>query len=148
MQNRKTRSFAALTPFAIALMGASCKGGSITGPQRCLGQVTMTVTAGTTPQFSWTPACPVGMLFVFGPGGIVWVIGGAVRGDPCLPFGAVVDDVIAPSVVYGMLPPKAVQCVSPQPLQPGNLYTVQVSAEDPDPLQEGQINVGSRSFTP
>ena len=81
-------------------------------PAACTGNVTVTVTSGTTPTFSWTPACSVVALIVEEAANDQWNV--LANGDPG--FG--------PSVVYGAKPPGSTQVGAVTPLRAGTSYTV------------------------
>jgi len=81
-------------------------------PAACTGNVTVTVSAGLTPTFSWTPECSVVALIVEQGADDQWnVIAGADPG-----FG--------PSVVYGARPTGSAQVGAMTPLRAGVNYTV------------------------
>ena len=81
-------------------------------PAACTGAVTVTVTAGLTPTFSWTPACSVVALIVEEGANDQWNV--IASADPG--FG--------PSVVYGAKPVGAAQVGALTPLRAGVNYTV------------------------
>ncbi len=101
-------------------------------PAACTGDVTVTVSSGTTPEFSWTPECSIVALIVEEEGADQWAI--FANGDPG--FG--------PSVLYGTKPAGSNQTIPPKPLQPGVLYTVTLFRA---PLANPVVNA-LRSFTP
>ncbi len=97
---------------------ASCSGDSVTDPTMplaaCTSNVSISVGTGTTPTFTWSPACTVLALIVEGSdGGDAWFIWGNSQG-------------IAPGVRYASVPSGAVQDDSPETLQAGRLYDVSV----------------------
>ena len=81
-------------------------------PAACTGNVTVTVTTGTTPTFSWTPACSIVALIVEEGANDQWNV--LANGDPG--FG--------PSVVYGTKPAGSTQVGLLTPLRAGVNYTV------------------------
>jgi hypothetical protein len=81
-------------------------------PAACTGNVTVTVTSGLTPTFSWTPACSVVALIVEEGANDQWNV--IANGDPG--FG--------PSVVYGAKPVGSAQVGAVTPLRAGVNYTV------------------------
>jgi hypothetical protein len=85
---------------------------STSGPAACTGNVTVTVTGGTTPTFSWTPACSVVALIVEESANDQWNV--IANGDPG--FG--------PSVVYGTKPGGSTQVGAVTPLRAGVSYSV------------------------
>ena len=87
---------------------------STNAPAACTGNVTVTVTSGTTPTFSWTPACSIVALIVEEGANDQWNV--LANGDPG--FG--------PSVVYGTKPAGSTQVGATTPLRAGVNYTVTV----------------------
>ncbi|MEO7502330.1 MAG: hypothetical protein ABIW94_06805, partial [Gemmatimonadaceae bacterium] len=78
----------------------ACRGGDATGTRElpgCTGPVSISVTAGTSPRFSWTPACKVYYLHVGGEGTgeQMWSIANFNEQNtisPGVKFGVVPDD--------------------------------------------------------
>ncbi len=103
----------------------------------CTGNVSIQVSAGIQPTFSWTPAC---RLFVLGvesasSGSDQWVIisAGANR--------------ITPGVRYGTVPAGAAQLEAPAPLARGQSYDVFLGRyTGPDP--DDGVLIGVKAFTP
>lgn len=87
---------------------------STNAPAACTGNVTVTVTSGTTPTFSWTPACSLVALIVEEAANDQWNV--IANGDPG--FG--------PNVVYGTKPAGSTQVGAVTPLRSGVSYTVTV----------------------
>ena len=101
----------------------------------CAGNVTVSVSSGTTPTFSWTPACKLFFVLVEDGGGDQW--------------GAISDgtNVIATPVEYGVVPPGATELQAPAVLNPGTPYTITVYRwVGPGPQDETLI--GQKVFTP
>lgn len=101
----------ALVIVAAAAAFSAC-GKSPTTPSEltaCTGNVTLSVSSGTTPTFTWTPACNVFAVLVEGVAGDTWYVfknGGG----------------IAPGVRYGVLPQGAIQLDPTEPLLTGKTY--------------------------
>jgi hypothetical protein len=93
----------------------ACGGGSdAIGPDAggaCTGNVTVSVSAGTTPTFTWTPACRVIGLLVELEASDQWFIEGTGGG-------------IASGVQYGIVPPGATSSEPARPLVSGTTYEV------------------------
>lgn len=114
-------------------MGCGGDGGS--GPGGC-SNVSIGVSAGTTPTFSWnSSACPASELHVNGPGLVTMWSARTVSGG---------NDLVS-SVRYGEMPPT---CQGPpaQPLVPGTEYEVQLNQVDV--IFGSTVPMGSRRFTP
>ena len=113
---RKARRMANVIAVSTAILAlGSCSDDdpvSTNAPAACTGSVTVTVTSGTTPTFSWTPACSVVALIVEQGANDHWNV--LANGDPG--FG--------PNVVYGTRPAGSTQVGATTPLQAGTSYTV------------------------
>jgi hypothetical protein len=96
------------------------------------------VSGGTTPTFSWTPACRVYYLNIDPVEGAHenWSIG---------VFDTQFPNVIAPGVRFGVVPAGAQQIDPPAPLVPGTAYRVFVAFALPD---GGDQLAGEATFTP
>jgi hypothetical protein len=103
----------------------------------CTGAVTITVSAGTTPQFSWSPACRLFFLIVepAATGDDLWLI---------ITEGA---NQILPPVRYGTVPPGARELAPPTPLVAGTEYKVAVARYTGPGPQDGAI-IAVQTFTP
>jgi hypothetical protein len=106
------KRLAALTVVVAASIACSSTSSSLPD---CTGAVTITATAGTTPRFSWTPACQVeGLIVAFpGPGAIVWNVESASQ-----------TNTIGPGVRYGVAPAGATVVTAPAALVAGTSYAV------------------------
>lgn len=132
-----------LAPLALLSLGtaavlAACSDstGVGSGAPPCPDSVNVSVTGGTTPTFSWTPACRVFFLNVELPGGAdQW----NVISDSA--------NAIAPPVTYGTVPLGAVGTPGATPLSVGTSYTVYLFRWTGPGAQDGVL-VGSKSFTP
>jgi hypothetical protein len=123
---------------AATLLGAgvACGDGGTEPLRACSEPIQVSVSAGTSPTISWTPACGVGYLTVRRPlppstgGGVdpQWTI----RSD---------GQRIGSSVRYGVRPPGTVEVVAPQPLLAGQSYGVVLGHSD-------ESFLGSFIFTP
>jgi hypothetical protein len=115
--------------------------GSPSQPTECLSNVTVSVSTGLTPRFTWTPACGVEVLSVVTEasrpqGNVVWDIEENDQG-------------MASGVVYGVIPPGTTDVGHPaEPLTAGQSYTVQLYMIEPAGSQTQLHNIGNRSFTP
>lgn len=111
----------------------SCSEDSVSQPtplSACTTNVSISVSAGTTPTFTWTPSCRALALLVEQAGGLdEWFTWGQQEG-------------IAPGVRYGVLPAGAAQDDPPTPLETGRTYTVALfrgtSGEDPRMWSDGE----------
>jgi hypothetical protein len=103
----------------------------------CSGPVTLEVTPGTTPAFSWTPRCRLSFLVVEPDesGTDLWAI--LTRGENAL----------APPVTYGDPPPGAETLVPPVPLTSGTAYRVAVARWTGPGGDDGE-NIGAETFDP
>jgi len=120
---------ATLIPLMLAISACSV---DISLPQACTAEVT--VSAGTVPTFSWTPACKVDELEVrrLSDQALVWRVFNPNPGSS--------GQDIAPPVQYGVTPPGAFVNTPPESLVAGQDYSVFI----------GSLNVstGSATFTP
>jgi hypothetical protein len=117
---------------------AACSDGAPGGPQlpECGNKVTLAVTDGTSPEFSWTPECR--LLFV-----LVEAMSGEDQWAVITP-GA---NGIAPPVRYGVVPDGAVEASGPAALDVGTSYRLVVARWiGPDPTDE--VLIAARFFTP
>lgn len=120
------------------LVLTSCNGTESTTVQElagCTGPVSVSVSAGTTPTFSWTPACKVAYLDV----GVVatneeiWAMG---SGDE--------TNTIASGAKFGVIPPGTRLIEGPVPLRVGTRYYVFVAFFHNGLEKDG----GRATFTP
>ena len=121
------------------LVLASCNGTESTTVQEqsdCTGPVSVSVSAGTTPTFSWTPACKVAYLDI----GVVatyeeiWAMSSIVDETNTIPSGA----------KFGVIPHGARRIEGPVPLRRGTTYYVFVAF-----FKDGlETDGGSATFTP
>jgi hypothetical protein len=119
---------------AIPLVTA-CGGDAGTGPgasRPCTNHVAITVSSGTTPRFTWEPACRVIALLVEQDASDMWFVEGIGEG-------------IASDVRYGSVPPNGTSDEPALPLVPGTTYEVIVFRGSN--LQTAVI-AGIREFTP
>jgi hypothetical protein len=119
------------------LLGCSSDG---TNPSEtlpvCIGPVTIAVSSGTSPSFSWTPACRLFFVNVELGATDQW----SIISDS--------TDAIAPPVLYGVVPTGAEQSSSDvTPLQAGQTYDVNLFYWAGPGAQDGTF-IGSREFTP
>jgi hypothetical protein len=103
----------------------------------CTQEVVLRVGEGTTPSFSWTPACKLFFLLVEPAQGgeDLWSI--------ITPGG----NRLGPPVRYGIIPPDAEELVAPRPLLRGTTYNVVVFRHT-GPGDDDGIQIGIIAFTP
>jgi hypothetical protein len=118
---------------ALVAMQSACDDDAFGPPRECVGPISLTVSSGTPPQFTWTAACAVGRVVVLEP--------------PSLDLTSIVWDVrsapprILSPVRYGVRPTGATEEQPPEELRAGETYQVRV-------YSDAQIVIGSASFTP
>jgi hypothetical protein len=122
------------------LLGSGIHCSDDTGPgdlPECSGPVTVAVTAGTTPTFSWTPRCRLFFVLVEPDesGTDLWSI--ITRSE----------NAIAPPVTYGEVPDGAEETDPPIPLESGTAYGVGVARWTGPGDDDGEI-IGTATFTP
>jgi len=103
----------------------------------CTGPVTVTVGAGTSPQFSWSPACR--LFFV--------IVEPAASGQDLWSVITEGTNAISSPVLYGTVPPGAQELDPPTPLVAGTAYKVAVARYTGPGPQDGAI-IGMQTFTP
>jgi hypothetical protein len=129
---RVSRMVAAVTAvFALAGCGDDDPA-SPNAPAACTGAVTVTVSGGTTPTFSWTPQCAIVALIVEEGADDRW----SVFANSDAGFG--------PGVVYGSPPVGGSQTAVAQPLRAGVLHNVTLFR---GPLSAPVVST-TKSFTP
>ena len=117
-----------------------CSSSNPTNPEPiedCTGSVSISVTGGTTPRFSWTPRCRLFFLNVepADAGTDQWT----VLSDSA--------NLIAPPVVYGIVPAGAQELTSPEQLIAGQEYKVVLGRFTGPGPQDGEL-IGIQIFTP
>ena len=129
---------------AVLLVSAACSENVLEPIQACtdIQQVTIQVSAGTTPRFTWRPACGMASLQVSPtagpPGGWVLYSGTHAAENP-LPSG----------IRYGEVPPKGVQPGTVGALSHGVTYRVVVYRWIGGPGDLGSLfSRGSATFVP
>ena len=123
------------TPLVVVLLAmAGCSDGA-TGPDNIepctVNSVTVSVSSGTTPTFTWTPACRVLMLLVEQEATDQWLL-------------EATGDGIAPGVRYGTVPPGATARDPAIPLQAGTTYEVILFRGPP----ESAVIIAIEEFVP
>ncbi len=134
---KSLRRFCLLPPLCVAVACADGAGpGSVNLPA-CTGDITVTVSSGPTPRFSWSPACKTFFLLVEsqGAGTDLWSI---------MTPGA---NELVSGIQYGTVPAGAQELDLPSPLAPGSLYVVDVFRYTGPDSEDGILS-GSRTFTP
>ena len=127
----------------LAILGAALAlgcGEDVSGPgdlEDCPAAVTVAVGSGTTPTFSWQPACRLFFLNVEP----------AAAGTDLWTIGTLGENGIAPPVVYGTLPAGATQISGPAVLQPGTAYKVVLGRFTGPGDDDGEI-IAIQQFTP
>jgi hypothetical protein len=102
----------------------------------CTGPVTIAVSSGTSPSFSWTPACRLFFVNVELGASDQW----SIISDSA--------NAIAPPVRYGVVPAGAEQSTSDvTPLEAGQTYDVNLLYWTGPDAQDGTF-IGSQEFTP
>jgi hypothetical protein len=113
---------------SLAALLNACDDDAFESPRECTGPISLTVSSGTTPQFTWTAACAVGRVAVHDESSLIW----DVRSAP--------PRIVSP-VRYGVRPSGATEEQPAEALEAGKTYHVEV-------YSEAQIVIGSASFTP
>ncbi len=105
---------------AIGLAQCSDGGTSPTVPE-CSGDVVLQVGAGTTPRFSWAPACALLGLDLIDSttGSAVWSV-----------VSSTANNSIAPPVVFGTVPTHATEDLPSVPLVAGHRYQIALTRLD------------------
>ncbi len=103
----------------------------------CTATVSVAVGAGTTPTFTWTPACR--LFFV--------LVEPAVGGTDLWSIISDSANVIVPPITYGVVPTGAQEGDPPTPLAAGSGYEVYLYRWTGPGRQDGVL-VGHTSFTP
>jgi hypothetical protein len=101
----------------------------------CDSLVSFEIGPGLTPQIGWSPQCKVGLLRVSGPSGIVWQVRAADQFGP--------DNLIEPTLRYGVQPAGTKVEMGPLPLVTGDQYAIQVWIVD---LNSMVIGAGEGTF--
>jgi hypothetical protein len=127
---------------ATVLTAAACSD-SNSPTSDCPKPVTVTVSAGTKPEFSWTPACRAYQVGVFSDadGSTYWLIGFS-PGNPAK------TNAIASPVTYGdtLVVGDSLGPIPAKPLVAGQSYTVRVVALDA--VGKPVPPIGEKHFTP
>jgi hypothetical protein len=120
---------------ALVLAAALSCGGSTEPLAACVAPVSISVGTGTSPTFSWSPACGIDRLVVSEPGppsqGFGFIPRWAIREDGRL---------IEPLVRYAEAPAGTTVEISPEPLVAGRAYRIEVFGSTG--------SLGFQSFTP
>jgi len=121
-------------PLTFALIGSIACSSDVTSPGSgapCTGDVAITVSAGTTPRFTWTPACRVLGLLVEQGSSDRWFVEATGAG-------------IGSGVTYGVEPPGGSEDGPAIPLVSGTTYDVILFRG----TSEDATIAGMREFTP
>lgn len=124
-----------LVALTTALMACS---NDSTGPgevPECTDQVSVSVSAGTEPTFSWAPACRGFLLLVEEGATDVWSVITLGSND------------LAPPITYGVVPAGATELEDPAPLLEGTTYQVIIGRDTGPGDDDGEI-VAIQEFTP
>lgn len=135
---RSQKALLSAVALSLALTATSCSDDEeMTGTElpECDSSVTISVTPGTSPIFTWTPECTVFSLGVelTNTDEDQWVIVSDAG-----------DNTIEPGVEYGQVPPGASQAAEARILMSGEAYTVVVIRL----FGEDQILAGFTEFVP
>ena len=119
---------------AVALLLLSCSDSAFEPIVDCTDEqeVTVLVSGGTTPRFTWDPSCGMASVQVWATGTSSdgWVLySGSYASDNPLPSG----------LRYGEVPPKGLAPADPTPLRRGNEYQVAVYRWIGDPGGPGSL---------
>src|SRR3954467_14954643 len=101
----------------LLLMTFSCEGASTVSPPGCAQNVQVAVVSGTTPVFSWAPACGMSSLSVETTGASVQTVWA---------FTVPENTLVGPGIRYGQAPNAANVWSAPQPLVAGTSYRIRV----------------------
>jgi hypothetical protein len=101
----------------------------------CAGNVTVAVSNGTMPSFSWSPACKLFLVLVEEAQSDQW---GTISNG---------TNAIATPVRYGVVPAGATELTPPTSLTPGTPYVVSVYRWVGPGQQDGTL-IGQQAFTP
>lgn len=105
----------------LLLIAFACKGTSTVSPQGCVQNVQVAVATGTTPLFSWAPACGISSLSVET---VPSSTGGSV--ETVWAFSVPENNPVGPGIRYGQAPSGARVWLAPQPLVAGTSYRIRV----------------------
>src|SRR5690242_19125034 len=144
------RAVAVKSALAIMLTGCTAGHHSVAGPlSRCSGPLSaplkVTVTSGTSPSVSWTPACAVNHLNVLEVLDARDANSTGTRDSGGWGISSP-DGFFGPPVHFGELPRGAVIQGGPSPLQPGRVYTASAWVVAPD--DSTVLVAGSAKFQP
>lgn len=128
-----------------ALLGLSLRCSEASAPQveACADdqEVTIAVSSGTGPAFTWAPACGMTSIMVFPAAGppAAWV----VYGGP-----AAASNPLRSGIRYGQAPPGTFEATPPVTLQRGTEYQVLIYRWVGDAAGGGPFQRGSAAFRP
>jgi len=117
----KPNLFFIVSATGLLLTALACNGTSSISPQGCVQNVQVAVATGTTPLFSWAPACGISSLSVET---VPSSAGGAV--ETVWAFLVPENNPVGPGIRYGEAPSRANVSVAPRPLIAGTKYRVRV----------------------
>lgn len=119
------QSLVGLSCFAAVLLlcVSSCGDEAPTGPGACVGDVSLEVSDGTTPTFSWSPPHPMYELGVYkrSEWNLVWGLDIDANAADTVELG------IVPPIQYGVVPPGAREGLAPSALMTDTVYLVYVA---------------------
>jgi hypothetical protein len=124
----------------LCLLGSGVHCSDDTAPSslpECTGPVTLSVTTGTTPTFSWVPRCQ--LFFV--------IVEPAESGSDLWSIITRSENTLAPPVTYGEVPAGAEETDPPVPLEAGTAYKVAVARWTGPGDDDGEA-IGMQTFTP
>jgi hypothetical protein len=117
----KRNLFLIASATGLLLTALACNGASTISPQGCVQNVQVAVATGTTPLFSWAPACGISSLSVET---VPSSAGGSV--ETVWAFFVPESNPVGPGIRYGQAPTGANVSVAPRPLVAGTNYRVRV----------------------
>jgi hypothetical protein len=135
--SKKAVLVASLVMFAASCGGDKSSVNPDAAADRCSGAITVTVSSGAAPAFSWSPACKATNLTV--------IRADAPATDPAIWAVGREPNQFGPGVQYGVAPAGSVVFVAPAPLQKGVRYQVAVFATIGEDAVMGS---GSAVFVP
>lgn len=145
---------AGLAALAMVAVGGCSDDEAVAPEVLCTDEITsvdVTVSGGTNPTVSWSPACDVAMFLVEGEGGDVWLVSTDDDNwdDPAR------SNRISPPVRYGVVPSGVDELWGPEALEAGSPYQVVLWRVQPTGVTggcaiafEGACALAIESFTP
>lgn len=117
---------------ALVLSLVGCSDTASPNRDPCTGDVTISVSSGTTPTFTWSPACGVLAVLVEEDASDIWIISATGNGT------------IGSGVKYGTVPSGAEEGTAPVALLAGHTYEVILFRG----TEDDAVIAGIQAFTP